>query len=171
MPSPVGHGLAGIAAGWAVGRPARSTRALAVQTLTLAAIGMAPDLDLLWGRHSRETHSIGAALVVASLAAWRRWPVGADTRGRIFATAAATWLIHPVLDVFSIDNAEPIGVMLWWPFSAAFVHSPHAFFDPISRMWYSPDIWSHNALAAAHELMWLAPVALLVYLARRARPY
>ena len=169
MPSPLGHGLAGIAAGWAAGRPGRPSRALITQTLVLAAIGMAPDLDLLWGRHSRETHSIGAALIVAAIAAWRRWPVGVDRRVGIFAVVCLTWFIHPVLDAFSVDNAAPIGVMLWWPFSTAFVHSSHTFFDPISRMWGSPDIWSHNATAAAHELMLMTPLLAAVWLLRRGR--
>lgn len=169
MPSPLGHGLAGIAAGWAANRPARPTRALITQSLVLAAIGMAPDLDLLWGRHSRETHSIGAAVIVAAVAAWQRWPVGAASRARIFAAVWLAWFIHPVFDAFSIDNAEPIGVMLWWPFSARFVHSSHAFFDPISRMWGSPDIWSHNATAAAHELLLMAPLLLVIWLMRRGR--
>jgi LexA-binding, inner membrane-associated putative hydrolase len=169
MPSPVGHGLAGIAAGWAVGRPARLTRALVVQSLTIAAIGMAPDLDLLWGRHGRETHSIGAAVIVASLAAWRRWPVGAETRGRIFATVLLAWLIHPVLDVFSVDNNPPLGVMLWWPFNDRFVHSSYTIFDAISRMWNSPDVWTHNATAAAHELLLIAPLVAVIWLVRRRR--
>lgn len=133
----------------------------------LALIGMAPDLDLLWGRHSRETHSVGAALAVAALAAWRRWPVGSESRLRIFAAVGAAWLIHPVLDAFSIDNAVPVGVMLWWPFSHAFVHSSHAFIDPISRDWGWAGIWAHNLLAAAHEAMWLAPTAALVWWWRR----
>lgn len=140
-----------------------------VQSLTLAAIGMAPDLDLLWGRHGRETHSIGAAVIVASLAAWRRWPVGAETRERIFATVLLAWLIHPVLDVFSVDNNPPLGVMLWWPFSDRFVHSSYTIFDPISRMWNSPDVWTHNATAAAHELLLMAPLVAVIWLVRRRR--
>ena len=169
MPSPLGHGLAGVEAGWAAGRPVRPSRALITQALVLAAIGMAPDLDLLWGRHSRETHSIGAALIIAAIAAWRRWPVGVDRRVGIFAVVCLTWFIHPVLDAFSVDNAAPIGVMLWWPFSTAFVHSSRTFFDPISRMWGSPDIWTHNATAAAHELMLMTPLLAAVWLLRRGR--
>ena len=128
---------------------------------------LAADLDLLWGRHSRETHSVGAAFAVAALAAWRRWPVGEGSRTRIFAAVGAAWLIHPVLDAFSIDNAAPVGVMLWWPFSHAFVHSPNAFIDPISRDWGSAGIWAHNLLAAWHEVRWLAPIAMLVWWLRR----
>jgi hypothetical protein len=169
MPSPVGHSLAGIAVGWAVGRPARPTRALVVQVLTLAAIGVAPDLDLLWGRHSYETHSIGAAVMVASVAAWRRWPVGPQTRVGIFATVCLAWLIHPALDMFSMDNNPPIGVMLWWPFSSGFVHAT-PFFDPISRYWSRPETWPNNFAAAGRELLLIAPVAFVIWLVRRGRP-
>lgn len=169
MPSPVGHSLAGIAAGWAVARPLRVPRALIVQVVTLAAIGMAPDLDLLWGRHSRETHSLGAALIVASVGAWRRWPVGAEHRWRIFFAVLLAYFAHPVMDAFAIDNAEPIGVMLWWPFSSAFVHSSHAFFDPISRAFSSPAMWTHDLIAASHEVALLLPIVVVVWIVRRAR--
>ena len=167
MPSPLGHGLAGLAVGWLGSRPARPGRALFTQALVLGAIATAPDLDLLWGRHSRETHSLGAALIVAAVAAWGRWPVGTRSRLATFAVVAAVWLSHPLLDVFAIDNAEPIGVMLWWPFSSAFVHSAYAFFDPISRHWHSPDIWSHNFRAALHELLRLGPLAITAYYLRQ----
>ncbi len=166
-PSPVGHSLASIAVGWAVTRPARPMRALAVQSATLAAIGVAADLDLLWSRHSLETHSLGAALIVASIAAWWRWPVGAKSRLGIFGTACLAYFIHPVLDSFSIDDNPPIGVSLWWPFRAGFVHSSHAFFDPISRYWHEPWTWPHNFAAAGHECLYLTPFVILAYWWRR----
>ncbi len=169
MPSPIGHSLAGLAAGWLTNRPSPAWKPLLLQAAVLCAIGMAPDLDLLWGRHSRETHSIGAAVCVGFVAAWRRWPVGASTRLGIFFSVALAWTLHPVMDAFSIDNAEPVGVMLWWPVSSAFVHAAHPVFDPISRHWNSPDIWSHNFNAAVHELLKLGPVALLIWLLRRRR--
>ena len=97
MPSPIGHSLAGLAVGWATNRPGRPLRPLLAQAATLAALSVAPDLDLLWGRHSRETHSLGAALIVAGLAAWWRWPIG-PTRPRIFLAAALVWLAHPLMD-------------------------------------------------------------------------
>ncbi len=166
MPSPVGHSLAAIAVGWAVNRPAGPRRALVAQTATLAAIGIAPDLDLLWGHHEAQTHSVGAALVVAAIVAWRRWPIGADTRARLFVAAFLVYLIHPVMDAFAIDNNPPIGVMLWWPFSHAYVHSSHAFFAPISRYWSRPETWPNNFMAAAHEILWLAPFVALAWFAR-----
>ena len=167
MPSPVGHSLASAAVGWALNRPRPPWRPLFVQTATLAAIGIAPDLDLLWGRHSHESHSIGAAIIVACVAAWLRWPVGAATRAGIFATAVAAYFIHPILDVFAIDDDPPMGVMLWWPFSKGFVHSSHAFFDPISRYWHESWTWPHNFMAAGHEFLYVGPFALLIWWARR----
>ena len=167
MPSPIGHSLAGLAVGWATNRAGRPLRPLVLQSVTLAALSVAPDLDLLWDRHSRETHSIGAALIIASLAAWRRWPIGA-TRPRIFLAALLVWLTHPLMDSFSIDNAPPVGVMLWWPFSTGFVHSAHAFFDPISRSWGTTEMWTRNFTAAMHEAAMILPILFVVWLVRRS---
>ena len=82
VPSPIGHALG--ASRWrgpsrrptcrattAGGRPSSSRRSR-----------WRRDLDLLIGRHSAETHSLGAALIVAAIAAWQRWPV-ARRRWRI----------------------------------------------------------------------------------------
>ncbi len=135
----------------------------------IVALGVAPDLDLLWGRHSRETHSVGAAVIVAAVAAWRRWPLGPSGRAGIFATACAAWLSHPLLDVHAIDDAVPIGVMLLWPVSDGFVHAPWAFFDPISRHFSQPSVWVHNFAAAGREILRLAPIAAMVWVWRRPK--
>ena len=97
VPSPVGHGLAALAVGWAVAGRATSARGAWAQAATFVAVGIAPDLDLLWGRHSAETHSIGAAAIVASIAAWRRWPA-AVTPSRIWLAVFLAWCSHPLLD-------------------------------------------------------------------------
>ena len=96
MPSPLGHALGAAAVGWIVaGRP-RDGRFLR-QTAILVAAGVAPDLDLLIGRHSAESHSMGAAMIAGTVAAWRRWPV-AQTRLRIWLAVFAAWLSHPIMD-------------------------------------------------------------------------
>jgi len=86
MPSPVGHALAGMAAGWAVdmlpGRRAwpvapwstRSSTAFFsgegyALTLVAAALGAAPDLDLFLAQHRAITHSVGAVAAVFIVAA------------------------------------------------------------------------------------------------------
>jgi len=158
MPSPVGHALGALAAGWATaGRAERRTALRAA--LILAAVGVAPDLDLLIGRHGMETHSVGAAVIVAALAAWQRWPV-ASTRVRIFLTIAVAWFTHPLLDAHGTDGSAPYGVMMFWPFSREHV-SLVSIFDPISRRWWLPGFVTNNLLAALREVLLLGPVALL----------
>ncbi len=165
MPSPLGHGLGALAAGIGGAGAAAPGFALWRQVALLALIGMAPDLDLLWGRHSRETHSVGAALLVAALAAWQRWPV-ASTRGRIFVAVFAAWLSHAVLDTLSMDTSVPIGVQVWWPFSQAYVTTGLDWFGPISRRYWLDNFWTINLASVTREVLLLGPVAMAVWWAR-----
>src|SRR6266516_3357193 len=64
MPSPVGHALAGISAGWLVDRPRTVAR-----TVVFGLAGAAADVDLLFGAHSGPTHGLGAAVIVGMLVA------------------------------------------------------------------------------------------------------
>jgi membrane-bound metal-dependent hydrolase YbcI (DUF457 family) len=139
-----------------------------VQTLALAAIGAAPDLDLLVGRHSAETHSLGAALIVASVAAWWRWPVAAG-RWRIWTAVFLAWASHPLLDILAPDSVAPFGVMLFWPISRAYVLTGVHVFDAISRMWHAPGFFTHDLLAIVREVAILGPVAAAVFVIRRRK--
>jgi membrane-bound metal-dependent hydrolase YbcI (DUF457 family) len=166
MPSPIGHGLAAVAAGWLVSAPPASRRALLIQSGTLAAIGVVPDLDLLIGRHSAETHSIGAAAIAASIAALARLPV-ASTRTRIWLAVFLAWMTHPLLDAFTGDSSVPLGIMIAWPFSPAHHHSGIMLFDSIYRRYWLPGFFEHNAMAALKELMIVGPSAGLIWRIRR----
>jgi membrane-bound metal-dependent hydrolase YbcI (DUF457 family) len=158
MASPIGHGLAAIAAGWLITKPARPRRTLLIQTGTLALIGVMPDFDLLIDRHSAETHSIGAAVLVASVAALARVPV-AGGRARIWFAVFLAWMTHPLLDAFTADSSVPVGIMIWWPFSSAHYHSGIVIFDSIYRRWWLPGFFEHNLVAALKELVVLGPIA------------
>ena len=66
MPSPVGHALGGIVAGWRA-VPDGARRADTLRTaLIVGAFGVAPDLDLLVHDHRGPAHSLGAAILVAA---------------------------------------------------------------------------------------------------------
>jgi membrane-bound metal-dependent hydrolase YbcI (DUF457 family) len=166
MPSPVGHALAGLAAGWLVdGAPALSglrvkERALSV-ALGFAALGAAPDLDLLVGAHSRQTHSVGASLLVGLAVAvvWRRWRLGVAT--------AAAWGSHVLLDWLGTDGTPPIGVMALWPWSNGFYESSAHLFLPIERRWWLAHFVSHNLRALIRELLILVPVVVVAWWWRR----
>lgn len=166
MPSSIGHGLAALSAGLAVAGVAGVTRERWVQIALLIAIGAAPDLDLLWGRHSRETHSVGAAIIVASLAAWQRWPV-ASTRWRIWFAVCAAWLTHPLLDALARDTSVPLGIMAFWPWSQEHYQTGLSVFGPISRRYWLDTFWPTNLTSIAREVVILAPIVAVVWWRRR----
>ena len=75
MPSPVGHAIAGVAAGWLVaGAPnapkvagtfaGKVPATFLLEAVLFGALAALPDVDLLVGAHSGPTHSLGAAVIV-----------------------------------------------------------------------------------------------------------
>lgn len=173
MPSPLGHALGSLIVGARPGRTSDARRLTAIRLTILAAIGVAPDLDLLWGRHSMETHSVGAALIagLVTLALARTLDVrswlGVRTNLAAAVLVATVWVAHPLMDMLGADNSPPFGVMLWWPFSHMFVIAPFHLFDAVSRMYWRDDFLSHNLAAAAREALILGPVAAVVWFLRR----
>jgi membrane-bound metal-dependent hydrolase YbcI (DUF457 family) len=117
---------------------------------------MAPDLDLLVGRHRSESHSLGAAILVASIAAAVRWPTSVP-RWRVWLAVALAWSSHLLLDSLGADTSPPGGVMAWWPLSSEYVKSPFELFMAISRRWRRPGFLEHTVTAVALELVLLVP--------------
>lgn len=181
MPSPLGHALGGVIAGWLVaGDPARRAWAAASgsadttvrgslaasprarQGALFAALGMAADADLLVGSHSTYSHSVGAVLVVllVALAVGRsRSPQPV----RLAVAVAAAYGSHVLLDWLGSDTTPPIGIMALWPVSHDFYQSSHHLFDAISRRYWLPGFWAHNLLAMAREALILVPPLLVVW--------
>jgi membrane-bound metal-dependent hydrolase YbcI (DUF457 family) len=165
MPTSIGHGLAGIAAGWIAAAPPNERRARWTQMWILGAVAAAPYLDLLFGHHRAETHSVGAAAIVAAFAMLRRWPVAAATapRWRIGAAVFLAYLTHPLLDALAFDTAPPIGIMAFWPFSREYVQSGIEVFAPVWRRWQHISFYTHNTVALIREILILAPICLGVW--------
>ena len=169
MPTPLGHGLAGIATGWAVAGVAReSRRALIRQAAILAALAMAADLDLLVGAHSGPTHSIGAAAIAGVVAALARWPI-ARTRVMIGLVAFLAWATHPLMDSLAPDTSLPYGVMAFWPFSHQYFLTGLSVFMPIWRYPVSARAITHDILAIGREILLLGPAVVLVWITRGPR--
>lgn len=147
--------------GWSVSGLPANRSGLLRQTAMLVAIGIAPDLDLLIGRHSMETHSVGAAVIVASIAAWQRWPV-ASSRLMIWVAVALVWMSHPLLDALGSDTSVPIGVMAFWPLSDANVQTGWEVFGPISRRYWRDDFLAINLRSVSTEILILAPILAVV---------
>ncbi len=162
MPTPLGHAIAGAAAGWAVAAPTADRRGRLVQAAILAGLAMAPDLDLLVGRHSGVTHSLGAAALAATVAAWWRWPL-ADRRWQIWLAAWVAWSTHPLLDALSPDHSAPIGVMAFWPLSHSYFQTGLAVFAPIWRDPLTANAIRHDIAATTREVLILAPIAWAIW--------
>jgi membrane-bound metal-dependent hydrolase YbcI (DUF457 family) len=195
MPSPLGHALGGLTAGWLIaGAPVRATRDRRPMlpwtstwsgALVFAAIGMAPDLDFLAGMHRTYAHSLGAALIVTLAAMALTRPSTTDTtyathaphtthpictsRLTIGLVCGAAYASHILLDWLGTDGSPPIGVMALWPISSDYYESSLHLFMSTSRRYWLPGFWRENATAAAYEIGMLLPIAVAVYWLRRRR--
>lgn len=177
MPSPVGHALAGVAAGFLVHRigstRASSRAAVGILSRTLlsdrriigfALLGTLADIDFLFGVHSAYTHSLGAILVVTAAGSLQ-----ARGKGLLFTLAlAAAYGSHVLLDWLGSDSVAPIGVMALWPISSDFFLSDRRWFMSVCREVWQVRCWWHNAAGVTREILFLGPLAFgAVYLAGR----
>ena len=178
MPSPLGHAVAGLAAGWLIaGAPApqpltsQTTNQPWIATwhaaFVFAGLAVSPDLDLLFHAHSMYTHSLGAALAV-TLTVAALTPAHARRWTAAFACGAA-YATHTLLDWMGNDTTPPIGIMALWPFTSGYYESNLHFFMAITRRYWLPGFWSHNLIAMLRELGTLVPLALVIYFLRRRR--
>jgi membrane-bound metal-dependent hydrolase YbcI (DUF457 family) len=126
-----------------------------------------PDLDFLWGRHSMETHSLGAAALAGlAVLAWTR-----GREPRLALLVALAWASHVLFDWLGSDDTPPLGVMALWPVSSRFYFAHAYVFEAISRRTWLPNFWSHNLYAVAKEVLMLAPLVGVAWalLRRRSR--
>lgn len=153
MPSPIGHVLGGLIVGQVLAPSA---------TVICAVAAVAPDVDFLWGRHSMETHSAGAALLVgAAVFAWKR-------DARLAAAVTLAWASHIFFDWLGSDDTPPIGVMALWPFTSNFYFADAFVFEAISRRYWLDNFVAHNAGAVAKEVLLLGPIACALWWRRRS---
>ncbi|HSK18829.1 MAG TPA: metal-dependent hydrolase [Longimicrobiales bacterium] len=124
MPTPVGHGLAGLALHLGARDSAAGGRGWGLG-LWLIALANLPDIDFLPGYftgqpsafHWSATHSVAAALIagLAGGAFLRRW-TGSFSRG--FGLAFVAYGSHIVLDLLLGPGGPPaVGLQVFWPFS------------------------------------------------------
>ena len=163
MPSPLGHALGGAVAAVLLlrsVRPVGQGPALSRLRATVTARGVVvaavaacmPDFDFLWGRHSMETHSLGAAALAGVVA----WALGGRS-ARFGLVVALAWTSHVAFDWLGSDDTPPLGVMALWPVTSAFYFADAYVFEAISRRYWLPGFWRHNLWAVASEIALLAP--------------
>ena len=175
MPTPLGHALAGVAAGClaAAGceRMARGRREPSAPGRTpgrttapggpfraaagFALLAMLPDIDLLFGMHRGVSHSLGATLVAAGVAG----VLARRRRLRAAVVVAATFGSHLLLDWSGADPGTPSGIMALWPWTSEFHVADYRVFLRVCREYWLLDCWLHNARAVVRELLILLPLA------------
>lgn len=119
-----------------------------------AALGMVPDLDLLFPiEHRTISHSVTAAVVAGLVAAVL------TGRGRIGLAASGAYATHVLLDWLGSDTTPPIGIMALWPVSRAYYESRLHLFYAVSRRFPTREFWVQNTRALLRELLILGPPA------------
>jgi inner membrane protein len=179
MPSPIGHALAGCAAAWAIDlvpgdrawRTAPATaswyeRAGDGLTVVCGGLGVAADVDLLFGGHRTLTHSLGAVFVVGLvaglMAANARRPVA-----RIALMSAAAYATHVLLDWLGADQSAPYGVRALWPFSTRwYISGLDIFRETARRFLITRPVIEQNAVAIVQEIAILGPVLVALWSVR-----
>lgn len=174
MPTPLGHALAGLAAGTAASG-GRTILGPYKDLALYAGMGVLADLDFIpslimgqgGGWHRGASHSLTAA-AVAGMLAWlwlRRGPDG----GRLALGALAAYLSHVVLDYLNVDTRPPFGIPLLWPFSGEYMLAHHAIFPDVKRHALTWAIVKHDLMAMAWETLLLGPPAVAALIWRKAK--
>lgn len=193
MPTPLAHGLAGIAAARTVRRDWSAWHFAALAF----AITLVPDLDFVPGVllgeaglfHRTGTHTFAGAIVLsAAIAALltaavpvrdaQRWAGPGSRFLRWYGFVLPVYMTHLLLDVFSPNVVNNSGLPLLWPFSSHLFNAPMAvpgwaagFFN----LDFGPDahgffrtLFSPHALAVyVAEALIFSPVLLVPFVARR----
>jgi membrane-bound metal-dependent hydrolase YbcI (DUF457 family) len=164
MPSPVAHGLAGLAVHVLASRDRAELRDPWRFGLTVGA-ALVPDVDLAFqlvdGRnhHNNEMHSIGFAVLGAVAAALVLRVLGRRAKAAAAFAVFFAWSSHLLLDFLNVDTHPPIGLLALWPFSDAYWKSPFPLFLDIGRTLTWATV-RHNAVAGAWECAVLVPLLL-----------
>ena len=175
MPSPVGHGLAGLVLeGFSrISTPGRRPRPrrrgarpwLAQLGFALALVfaANAPDLDFIPGIflgeadrfHHGPAHSLGAAVLFGLGMTLVAWLARARRPLRFGFWMALAFSSHLFLDMFSLDRRPPNGVPLLWPLTERYFVVAYPLFLDIQRTANEPNflkslIRDHNF----HAVFW-----------------
>jgi membrane-bound metal-dependent hydrolase YbcI (DUF457 family) len=172
MPTPVGHLLAG-----AIVHKSQKTQKGMLFFLLVLLFAFLPDFDFVFGLaagdanryHHLFTHSFFFVIAAGVLggALYAKWARSSFVKSSaIFASAGIS---HVILDILALDQREPLGCPIWWPFSNEFVISPVLVFSDVSRasdshVFFQSLFNLHNLKTVLIEIAVLAPLLLVVFL-------
>jgi membrane-bound metal-dependent hydrolase YbcI (DUF457 family) len=173
MPSPIGHGLAGLAIGLAA-EPATVAQTSGWRLSKYAVLGAVfaalPDADLVHSLlHRGVSHSIGATAFLMIIAAVVTGWVTGRVQWRWVLLIGAAHGSHILMDWMGTDRYPPAGLEALWPFSRKFYISGWDIFPATERRVYLPGAWWTNVRALVAEVGLMLPVAFVTFLVKRTR--
>src|SRR5262245_40763879 len=146
MPSPIGHALAGLSAGWIAESTqprqagTQSVKALSWLVLATIAVSALPDADLvLPGPHRGWTHGLGTTLFLMIVAGGVTGWVTGRWQWRIVLAIGAAHGSHVLMDWLGIDRLPPFGLQALWPLDDRFYISGWGLFPAVERRLYRPE--------------------------------
>jgi membrane-bound metal-dependent hydrolase YbcI (DUF457 family) len=179
MPSPVGHGLMGVAIYtatvprrrlfWSWGFLALCVGASVVQDLDFVIPAMFGRIDVTLWAHRSFTHTVffavGGALLWLGLARLIR----SRSRAASLAVAAVVLLCllaHIGLDVMNEDTRPPFGVAVFWPASSKAFYLNIGLLPSVRKYTYADLVSWHNVTVALTELLVFGTLIAVVLAAR-----
>ncbi len=168
MPTPVGHGLAGLAVFFTTQQHLSRRH---VTALLLIFMALLPDLDFLFGFavsdpnrfHHGFSHSFVFVWAIGLLMA-AIWAKYSHTSLKIYAAVfGVAGSSHVLLDLLAADTSVPYGAQIFWPFSKDYYIAPFAIFLDIKRASSMDKFWqslfiAHNFRAVFLEVLLLGPL-------------
>lgn len=164
MPSPVGHGLMGVALYTATAPRRRLLKAGGWLALCVG-VSLLPDLDFIvpaalgrmdaaqWA-HRSLTHTVFFAVAVAAISfgVSRLFSKRLRLAWSVAAVVLVCLLAHIALDVMNEDTRAPYGVAVFWPVSQKTFYAPVGFLPRIEKATYADLVSWHNVKVAFTEL-------------------
>jgi hypothetical protein len=174
MPSPVAHGFAGYAL-MVLSEPglASTMRGNCIAIAAGTFFGGLADADFFVAhftaipqlQHHYFSHSIPFTLLIGIFVyPFLRWILKLRDPFRLSAILTMIYGSHLVLDYFTHDGSRPIGIPLFWPFSAHHFMAPIEIFMSIHRGTLAILFGPHNFEALIREIWIMAPLAIAAFL-------
>jgi len=134
MPSPIGHSIIGLCIYAFVNRNLNFKKnwkemLLYIFLSNLSDVDVIPQLfgfSIPFIEHREILHGISFAFLLSLILSYYIRIKAVPSRNKIPKLLIFFALIysHPIVDLFTLDQREPAGVMLLWPFSSSFFISP-----------------------------------------------
>jgi len=174
MPSPIGHSIIGLCV-YAIINKNLNFKKNWKEMLLYVFLANLPDLDAipeLFGFsipfivHRELLHSIAFAFLVAVVLSYYLQLKAVPSRNQLpkFLIIFMVIYSHSLVDLFTIDNRLPAGVMLLWPFSSSYFISPIQVLPGISHNTFIELFSPINYKNYLEEIKVFGALFLIVYL-------